>query len=281
MNPFLDRLNAHERHILLLLARGHTAKSVANLRGMSVNAVNEHLRSARRKTGAASSRELARALSDSAAQAAQESWDKFSDVAVGAPSLTSSRRRQVLRWSGARSVPWRRFLFAGSLTAAALLGYVSSEPVVQKASGASPGRYVDAVGSPDLMVQVVLWRAGDVADVAVVAGAYGEDVWIELAELGRVRVHAARPDAEGRSVIHARAALLKGEDWLIVRDMEMRADLARLPSFETSIEGTPYRFVIMPRRIMPPASGPLIEDRAAGTYPSQPRSGSTEPVVTG
>jgi hypothetical protein len=172
-------------------------------------------------------------------------------------------------------------LFAASLTAAALLGYVSSEPVVQKASGASPGRYVDAVGSPDLMVQVVLWRAGDVADVAVVAGAYGEDVWIELAELGRVRVHAARPDAEGRSVIHARAALLKGEDWLIVRDMEMRADLARLPSFETSIEGTPYRFVIMPRRIMPPASGPLIEDRAAGTYPSQPRSGSTEPVVTG
>ena len=265
MNLLLDRLNVHERRVLLLLARGHTAKSVANLSGMSVNAVNEHLRSARRKTGAASSRELARTLSDSAAQVSQESWDKFSGVAVGIPSPTSSRRRRVFRSSGAGPVPWRRFLFAGILTAAALLGYVSSEPVLQTASGASPGRYVESVHSPDLMVQVVLWRAGDVADIVVVAGAYDEDVWIELADVGRVRVHAARPDAEGRSFIRARAALREGEDWLIVRDMEMRADLARLPSFETSIDGTPYRFVIMPRRVAPPTSGPLIEDRAAGT----------------
>jgi len=58
----LDRLNASERQVLLLLAEGHTAKSVANLLGSTEAAVNERLREGRRKTGVGSSRELARLL---------------------------------------------------------------------------------------------------------------------------------------------------------------------------------------------------------------------------
>ena len=58
----LSRLNEAERQVLLLLAEGHTAKSVANELGSSPAAVNERLREARRKTGAGSSRELARLL---------------------------------------------------------------------------------------------------------------------------------------------------------------------------------------------------------------------------
>lgn len=58
----LGRLNEAERQVLRLLAEGHTAKSVANELGSTPAAVNERLREARRKTGAGSSRELARLL---------------------------------------------------------------------------------------------------------------------------------------------------------------------------------------------------------------------------
>ncbi|WP_380784299.1 helix-turn-helix transcriptional regulator [Sphingomonas sp. R86520] len=63
-------LSAVELQVLTLLARGHTTKSIAATLDLSVYAVNERLREARRKTGAASSRELARRL------ATQENWDK-------------------------------------------------------------------------------------------------------------------------------------------------------------------------------------------------------------
>jgi DNA-binding CsgD family transcriptional regulator len=58
----LSRLNEAERHVLRLLAEGHTAKSVANELGSTPAAVNERLREARRKTSVGSSRELARLL---------------------------------------------------------------------------------------------------------------------------------------------------------------------------------------------------------------------------
>tara|TARA_B100000678_G_scaffold18703_2_gene14482 strand:- start:314 stop:1066 length:753 start_codon:yes stop_codon:yes gene_type:complete len=54
------KLNEGERDILRLLSGGHTIKSVARELSLTENAVNERLRSARRKTGASSSRELAR-----------------------------------------------------------------------------------------------------------------------------------------------------------------------------------------------------------------------------
>ena len=47
----LDALNPAECEALALLAEGHTAKSIAELTGRSVAAINERLREARRKTG--------------------------------------------------------------------------------------------------------------------------------------------------------------------------------------------------------------------------------------
>jgi DNA-binding CsgD family transcriptional regulator len=58
----LSRLNEAERRVLRLLAEGHTVKSIASEFGTTPAAVNERLREARRKTGAGSSRELARLL---------------------------------------------------------------------------------------------------------------------------------------------------------------------------------------------------------------------------
>lgn len=70
----LPRLSPAERQVLALLAKGHTTKSIAAAMNLSIHAVNERLREARRKTGAASSRELARRL------AAQENWNKEMEV---------------------------------------------------------------------------------------------------------------------------------------------------------------------------------------------------------
>ena len=89
----LDRLNDAERQVLQLLAEGHTAKSVANVLGSTPAAVNERLREARRKTGAGSSRELARLLKS------QENRDE--QMVVGKPPLLAAHG------SVAGAEPWR------------------------------------------------------------------------------------------------------------------------------------------------------------------------------
>ena len=93
-------LTGAERRILMLLAAGHTAKTAAAALGISVYAVNERLREARRKTGAGSSRDLARAV------AAQEIRDEkigverdyapAEDPATGTPQRAARRHRGAL-----------------------------------------------------------------------------------------------------------------------------------------------------------------------------------------
>lgn len=68
-NP-LSKLNERELHVLRLLSAGHTAKSIAASTGLSVSAVNERLRDARRKTGIGSSREIARLITS------PKNWDE-------------------------------------------------------------------------------------------------------------------------------------------------------------------------------------------------------------
>lgn len=83
----LSRLNKAERAVLRLLAEGHTAKSIASASGMTPAAVNERLREARRKTGAASSRELARHLREQ-----ENGHDLFG---MGKAQPTSARLSEV------------------------------------------------------------------------------------------------------------------------------------------------------------------------------------------
>jgi len=96
-NP-LDRLSQGECDVLILLARGHTAKTIATSLRLSVGAVNERLRSARRRTGAGSSRELARLL-------AQQNRDDFSGIAAsdGPPSGARDPAPKG-RWNTRRNV---------------------------------------------------------------------------------------------------------------------------------------------------------------------------------
>lgn len=109
----LDRLNSTERDILTLLAQGHTAKSIAIVRVVSVASVNERLRSARRKTGIGSSRELARLV------AGQENRDDLIDLAASPAQPALSPRPDAPRRA---SFPrWRLPMTAAVLIAAAIL----------------------------------------------------------------------------------------------------------------------------------------------------------------
>ena len=96
--PELSRLNATELEVLILLAQGHTAKSIAAETGRSEGSVHEWLREARRKTGVGSSRELARLVY------ARKSRDEQIGVAGAVPagrtegtaSLLARRKSKVL-----------------------------------------------------------------------------------------------------------------------------------------------------------------------------------------
>jgi DNA-binding CsgD family transcriptional regulator len=88
----LSRLNEAERRVLLLLAEGHTAKSIATELESTPAAVNERLREARRKTGVGSSRELARLLK------AQENRDEQTVVASGRAAAASPASSDAEAW---------------------------------------------------------------------------------------------------------------------------------------------------------------------------------------
>lgn len=108
MTADLSRLSEGERRVLLLLAEGHTAKSIAAETGLSVHAVNERLREARGKTGLGSSRELARMLREEGGPGGQEIWDKqigvprsgehMHDISPDVP-IGSGRHRGVIAMS--------------------------------------------------------------------------------------------------------------------------------------------------------------------------------------
>ncbi len=124
----LDRLTPGERELLILLARGHTAKTIATSLGLSVAAVNERLRGARRRTGAGSSRELARRL-------AQQNRDEFSEVArADAPDFRSGEPAPKGRWHSRRNV------MIASAALAAAIALTLLPQLAGQAQQAAPGR---------------------------------------------------------------------------------------------------------------------------------------------
>jgi len=88
--PDLSSLNPAEREVLALLAQGHTAKSIANLTGRTEGSVNERLREARRKTGVASSRELARLLAEAPSPKNRDEQIGMACRAAGEPEAPSN-----------------------------------------------------------------------------------------------------------------------------------------------------------------------------------------------
>lgn len=139
----LDRLNPVERDLLGLLGRGHTAKSIATLRSMSEAAVNERFRSARRKTGIGSSREIARLI------VAQENRHDFIDLARPADPPSELRRPDAHR----RASPhrWRLPMAAAVLLAAAILAQQTAVPPERPLPPGAAAMFNPSQPSPDLV----------------------------------------------------------------------------------------------------------------------------------
>lgn len=138
----LAALSPGEREVLVLLAQGHTAKTIAGELGLSTAAVNERLRSARRKTGAGSSRELARRLT-------QENRDDFSEVADGVVPADPAVRTPT-----GRLLSWRNVMLAGASLAAVVVLAVGPQIATQQPVTADTGPDAEIIArmsaGPDL-----------------------------------------------------------------------------------------------------------------------------------
>lgn len=107
--------------------------------------------------------------------------------------------------------------------------------------------------SPDVTYLVIFKRGDQVLGSPTVSGHFGREVQIEVANAMRVTLVAAEPDEDGQSLTSASMAIFQDNAWQPAKVMSMTATLSATPSFEYSVEGTSYRFVVMPRLIVPPA----------------------------
>lgn len=181
-----DRLTETERDVLRLLGQGHTAKSIAALRGLSVAAVNERLRASRRKTDVGSSRELARLL------AAQENRDDFIGLAAASASPPGSPRPDAA--PSRRASPFRRWslpMIAAALVAAAAL-FAQQTAVPPESSPAGRGQPLVS----DLLSHQE--QAPDMAALHAEAGGAPDPAWSSTTEaVLSQRYGAILGDADG------------------------------------------------------------------------------------
>jgi len=105
----------------------------------------------------------------------------------------------------------------------------------------------------DVTYQVVFQKGDQVLGSPTVSGQFGREVQIEIANAMRVTVVAGEPDEKGQSLTSASMAIFEDNAWQPAKVMSMTATLSATPSFEYSVEGTSYRFVVMPRLIVPAA----------------------------
>lgn len=105
-----------------------------------------------------------------------------------------------------------------------------------------------ASGRPDVAYTVIFLKDGKPLATPTVVGQFGQEVRLEVAGM-RAAVSASAPDANSRSFTSAKMTVFKDGAWQAPKEMSMEAVLSASPSFEYSAEGTPYRFVVMPRLV--------------------------------
>ena len=238
MTHSLDRLTDGERDLLRLLAQGHTAKTIARTRGLSVNAVNERLRSARRKTDASSSRSLARLIVDQERKGSQENSDKFLGLershilpqSVGIQGIAVGARIALTKW--------RMTMILGVLIAAGLLAYQSSF-AVQAVPPSQTRSLAEQVPEPEILqarlqaeIPDTLWASR--AEDRLRAAYRGVHIDLEALSCGSTLCEVvgsmSRPMAEQTLTIPSMAARLgspDGEGGNALKLLRSNADLVR------------------------------------------------------
>jgi hypothetical protein len=107
---------------------------------------------------------------------------------------------------------------------------------------------------PDVVFTVIFRRDGEFLAAPTILGEFGRELCVEIPELMRVQVLAMAPNHEGRSFTSAKMAVFLDGAWQPAKEMSMEAQLSMTPSFEYSVPDAPYRFVVMPRRVIPASS---------------------------
>lgn len=147
-------------------------------------------------------------------------------------------------------------MILGVLIAAGILAYQSSVPSQAEPSNMSDNRNAPASPEPvrpDVIYQV-LFKAGDeFLGSPTVLGQFGREVRVEIPNVMRVTMITGEPDQDGQCYTSARMAIFQDNAWQSAKEMSMKATPSGTPSFEYSVDGTPYRFVVMPRLIVPAA----------------------------
>ncbi|CAN5163689.1 hypothetical protein BH09PSE1_BH09PSE1_20530 [soil metagenome] len=138
------------------------------------------------------------------------------------------------------------------LLAAGVLAWQTSVPAGRPDAADSAPALAEAV-RPDLIYQVYFKAGDEFLGSPAVVGQFGREVRVEIPNRMRVVMIAAAPGQDGRSYTTVKMSVFRDNAWQPAKELSMNAPLASTPSFEHSVEGTPYRFVIMPRLIVPAA----------------------------
>ena len=104
---------------------------------------------------------------------------------------------------------------------------------------------------PDVVFTVIFRKDGEFLAAPTVIGEFGCELSVEIPNVMRAQVSAMAPDQEGKSFTTAKMAIFQDNAWQPSKEMSMEAHLSMTPSFEYSVADAPYRFVVMPRRVIP------------------------------
>ncbi len=104
---------------------------------------------------------------------------------------------------------------------------------------------------PDVVFTVMSRKDGEFLASPTVLAEFGHELSIEIPGVMRAQVLAMAPDHDGRSFTSAKMAIFLDNAWQPPKEMSMQAQLSLTPSFEYTVPGTAYRFVVMPRQIVP------------------------------
>jgi hypothetical protein len=102
----------------------------------------------------------------------------------------------------------------------------------------------------DVVFTVVFRKDGEFLAAPTILGEFGHELCVEVPGVMRAQVLAMAPDQEGRSFTSAKMAIFRDNAWQPAKEMSMEAQLSMTPSFEYTVPDAPYRFVVMPRRII-------------------------------
>jgi hypothetical protein len=106
----------------------------------------------------------------------------------------------------------------------------------------------------DVVFTVIFRKDGEFLAAPTVLGEFGRELCVEVPDVMRAQVLAMAPDKDGRSFTSAKMAIFRDNAWQPAKEMSMEAQLSMTPSFEYTVPDAPYRFVVMPRRIIAASS---------------------------